>query len=508
MNNIKTLSKSNYLLGARCPKSLQLMLRHPEYSSEYGKEADFGEFEEFYALSREYYPDCVTINNEEGFSRAVLETKLAIEEGQETIANAIFRTPTNETCRVKLMHRNQDGDYDIFDIQSKRTEDESKLSKDGIAFIYQVLKRCGVRIGGVYIMYINPTFVKNGAINAREFFSLYDCTTEVYEMQPAVVSNIETCWTVINATEEIERERDYTCIQPEDNACEFSCHCFKDIPENSILNISRFQAKKALPLIDSGIITMRDLADAGVKVTDNQRLQVETEAYNLPPTVDVMNLESTLSQITYPLYHLDFETVNEPVPHFDGEKPWQQVPFQFSLHVQRYKGAEPEHYEFLAEPGTDYRRPLAEALCEYIPENVCTLAYHMSFEQLRLAELADLYDDLHDHLMSIRDNMKDLEIPFSKHYYYCKEMQGRSSIKKVLPALCPGDPELDYTALEGVHKGDEASRAFKAMARMSEEDDAVTRKQLLDYCCLDTLAMVKVLDRLYEILDEELGRAA
>ena len=507
MINIPTLNKSNYLLGARCPKSLQYKLLHPEWSSEYGNEADFKELEELYDISKDYYPDCVTINNEEGFEKAVLETKLAINAGKETIANAMFRTSTGETCMVRLMHKNEDGSYDIFDIQSKRTEDERKLSKDGIAYIYQVLKRCGINIGSINIMYINPSFIKEGPIDARKFFSLYDCTTEVYEMQPTVVSNIDTCWKVINATEDVDRERDYTCIQPKEDACEFSCHCFKDIPEYSILDISRIQAKKALPLIDRGIVTMKDYVDSGEKYTDSQRLQIETEAYDLPPTVDFINLKRALSPITYPLHHLDFETINEPVPHFEGEKPWQQVPFQFSLHVQNYKGAEPQHYEFLGEPGTDYRRALAEALCEYIPMGACTLAYHMSFEQGRLTELAELYDDLHDHLISIRDNMQDLEIPFSKHYYYCKEMKGKSSIKKVLPALCPGDPELDYSALEGVHKGDEGSQAFKDMAHMTKEEAAVTRKQLLDYCCLDTLAMVKVLDRLHEILDGELDKA-
>ncbi len=223
-------------------------------------------------FQRNIYSDCVIINNDEGFARAILETQIAIKDGRETIANAMFRTSTNETCRVRLMHKNKGGDYDIFDIQSKQTEDESKLSKDSIAYIYQVLKRCGVNMGSLFIMHINPSFVKDGPIDARAFFSLYDCTTEVYEMQPTVLSNIETCWKVINSTEEIKKERDYTCIQPKDSACEFSCHCFKDIPENSILNISRFQAKKALPPIDRGIVTMRDLVEFGEKYTENQRL--------------------------------------------------------------------------------------------------------------------------------------------------------------------------------------------------------------------------------------------
>lgn len=140
--------------------------------------------------------------------------------------------------------------------------------------------------------------------------------------------------------------------------------------------------------------------------------------------------------------------------------------------------------------------------------NSCVMAYHMSFEKAVLTRLAELYPDLSNHLLNIRDNMQDLEIPFSKRYYYCRELEGKSSIKKVLPTLCPGDPELDYSSLEGVHKGDEASQAFKDMFRMSPEDVEKTRVQLLKYCRLDTLAMVKVLERLYEILDTELARVA
>ncbi len=228
MVNIKTLNKRKYVLGARCPKALQLKLQHPELSSEYGKEVDFSELAELYELSREYYPDCVTINNDEGIAKSLLETEFAIKVGRETIANAMFLTPTNEICRVRLMHKNKEGNYNIFDIQSKQAEDESKLSKDSIAYMYQVLKRCDVNIGRAYIMHINPSFVKEGPIEARKFFSLYDCTTEVYEMQSMVESNIETCWKVINATEEINKERDFTCIQPKNDACEFISNCFED----------------------------------------------------------------------------------------------------------------------------------------------------------------------------------------------------------------------------------------------------------------------------------------
>ena len=155
-----------------------------------------------------------------------------------------------------------------------------------------------------------------------------------------------------------------------------------------------------------------------------------------------------------------------------------------------------EHKEFLAKEGTDPRRAIAESICENIPANVCVLAYHMSFEQGVLTRLAETFPDLSEHLKAIAENLHDLEVPFQRMYYYNKNMQGSSSIKLVLPALFPDDPELDYSALEGVHKGDEASAAFADLADHSAEEVAVIRENLLKYCGLDTLAMVKVLGKL------------
>ena len=131
--------------------------------------------------------------------------------------------------------------------------------------------------------------------------------------------------------------------------------------------------------------------------------------------------------------------------------------------------------------------------------DVCVLAYNMSFERGVLQRLADTFPDLSGHLLSIRDNIHDLMIPFRQQDYYSKDMKGSYSIKYVLPALCPGDPELDYHSLEGVHNGSEASAAFADLPNHNPEEIAVIRKNLLRYCCLDTLAMVKVLEKLRSV---------
>ena len=184
-----------------------------------------------------------------------------------------------------------------------------------------------------------------------------------------------------------------------------------------------------------------------------------------------------------------------------GTKPYTQVPFQYSLHYIETEGGELKHKEFLAEAGTDPLRAISEALCRDIPADACVTVYNKTFEGPRLKELAGYFPDLAPHLLSISNNIVDLLIPFQKGWYYNREMSGSFSIKSVLPALFPNDPSLDYHSLEGIHNGGEAMNAFPAMEKMSGEELEQTRKNLLEYCKLDTFAMVKVWEKLKEAVE-------
>ena len=213
-------------------------------------------------------------------------------------------------------------------------------------------------------------------------------------------------------------------------------------------------------------------------------------------------IKEFLDTLTYPLYFLDFETFMPAIPLYDDSKPYEQIPFQYSLHYIESESGELKHKEYLAYPGLDPMRELAEKLCEDIPLDVCTMAYNMGFEKGRIKGLAALYPDLADHLMNIHDNIVDLMIPFQKKHYYCREMQGAYSIKYVLPALFPDDPALDYHNLEGVHHGGEAMDTFARMAYMDPDELEKWRGYLLKYCELDTFAMVKIWEKLIETCKE------
>jgi hypothetical protein len=247
-----------------------------------------------------------------------------------------------------------------------------------------------------------------------------------------------------------------------------------------------------------GVITFDDIKDE--KLTAVRRIQVDSTLNN-QPNIDKAAIKEFLDQLIYPLYFLDFETMQPAIPQFDGTKPYQQIPFQYSLHIIEHEGGELIHKEHLGISGTSTMRALAEQLCEDIPMDVCTLAYNKAFECTRIKEMAQAFPDLAEHLTNIQEHIADLLVPFQQGAYYLPSMKGSFSIKVVLPALFPDDPTLDYHNLEGcVHNGSEAMNIFPEIQYMTPEEQAKTRKSLLAYCCLDTFAMVKVWMKLCETI--------
>ena len=256
--------------------------------------------------------------------------------------------------------------------------------------------------------------------------------------------------------------------------------------------------KKALEHYHDGVVSFEDVQSC--RLSDKQVMQVAGHLTG-KEHIDKKGIRDFLDQnIRYPLYFLDFETMQDVVPQYEGTRPYQQITFQYSLHWIESAGGELKHTAFLGESGKDPRRALAEQLCKDIPLNVCTTAYNKAFECARIKELAEAYPDLSYHLLNIRDNIVDFLDPFRAGYYYLPAMGGSFSIKKVLPALFPNDPQLDYANLTGcVHNGGDAMTIFPKIKDMAPAKQQEARQALLDYCHLDTLAMVRIWEKLEEV---------
>jgi hypothetical protein len=224
---------------------------------------------------------------------------------------------------------------------------------------------------------------------------------------------------------------------------------------------------------------------------------MQLEAYvNKSEYVDREQVREFLDTLWYPLYFLDFETVMPAIPPYDGMRPYQQLPFQYSLHYLEREGSELRHREYLAEPNIDPRGEIAESLVRDIPEEACVIAYNASFEMSRLGDLAGYLPRYRRWIDIMIDNMRDLIVPFRSRYVYHWQMKGSASQKAVLPALVP---ELSYEGMEVGHGGEAMDVYFAMCASDDPAEVAGIRAALLEYCKLDTLGMVTILRKLREI---------
>ena len=343
----------------------------------------------------------------------------------------------------------------------------------------------------VYILHLNNEYRRHGDIKVQQLFIRDDITDDAKFIiaYQQVEDELERLFNVIKKEEEPEAFLSTRCKE-----CPFKEYCHKDVPVPSILDINGLRGR--YDYFNTGIVSFEDVLFSNVKLNKRQKTQVEAYLNHRELTIDREPLEAFLETVKYPIYHLDFESIQLPIPPCDDAWPYEQIPTQYSLHIE-YEDGRLEHKEFLGD-SIDPRRAIAEALCRDIPMDACVLAYNKAFECGRIAELADLYPDLRDHLINMKDHVVDLLIPFKRGDYYHINMGGSNSIKYVLPALCPNEPELDYHALPVVHNGGEAMDIYPKMLVASPEEKARIRDGLLKYCCLDTLAMVKVLRKIKE----------
>jgi hypothetical protein len=436
-------------------------------------------------VARNYFGYYSLISHNDDLNEMLKETKKLIENKTKIIAEATF-VHDNNFCKVDIL-RKTGKFYDIIEVKSATSIKEEYY--DDCAFQYYVVTSSGLPIKRIYVMYLNNNYIRQGPLDLKKLFCIDDCTDQVISMQNDLKNTIRLLKKTALAKVEPNIKIGPHC------GCIFNDYCWRNIPEPNVFGIANMRSNKKWNLFNEGIISFKQVLKNDC-LNDNQRLQVETEIKKLPPRINIKSIKNFLKTLTLPLYFLDFETYQQAIPEFDGISPYKQIPFQYSLHILSRLNGRLEHKEFLAKEGTDPRRPLAENLCHDIPKNVCVLAYNMGFEKSVIKELAGIFSDLSKHLLNIYKNIHDLMIPFQSKDYYCREMEGSYSIKSVLPALFPNSPDLDYNSLPGIHNGGEAMAAFAELAYYPLENIASIRDSLLKYCCLDTLAMVKIYEKL------------
>lgn len=491
------ISKSKYCALWQCPKLLWLEKNHPELKKEDaardGRMTDgnlvgdlamglFGDFTEVTVLKEDGRPD---------ISAMLEKTQECMEQGVENICEASF-SYEGCYCAVDIL-RKENGGYAIYEVKSS-TKAKAIYGVD-IAYQKYVLEQCGITVTGTYLVCMDSSYIRGDALDIRQLFKILDVTDLVAAEYPKVASRLQHGEQVLASQTEPSCDLSICCKKP--YQCAYWEYCTRHLPRPSVFDLYNMDFEDKLENYYRGLIRYEDLPGAA-KLSEMQLRQIRHATANCDDHIDKARIRKFLDTLHFPLYFLDFESMQPPIPPFPGTWPYEQIPFQYSLHYIETKGGPLGHKEFLAVSGEDPRRAIAESLCRDIPTDACVIAYNRSFECRRLEELAALFPDLSAHLTSIRSNVRDLLVPFRSGAYYNRAMGGSFSIKGVLPALFPDDPELNYHNLEGVHNGGEAKDLFPKLQDMPAQEAAEARKNLLAYCKLDTLATVKLWQKLVE----------
>jgi hypothetical protein len=449
------LSKSRFTRGSNCHRSLWLY--HYKRQQQFIPEATqkiFARGTSAGELARDYFPGghLAVLEPLPGYASAK-RTQQLIARGAETIYEATFIFD-DTLVAIDILHKNPQGLWDLYEVKSTNGV-KPEHAKD-VAVQYYVAQGCGIPMGDAFLMHFNRDYVRLGPIEVRQLFLPESILPEVSALLPGIKTTIAELQAMLKGSEP-QIAMGPQCEKP--YHCDFFDYCSALLPP----------VTEAAPALSSEAI------------------------------IDKEPLKDFLSQLQYPLYFLDFETIMPGVPLFDESRPYQQLPFQYSLHHQYEKDGLLYHDSYLAESRLDLdpRPQLIEQLIERCAPAACILAYHLPFERGRIEEMQRDFPQYADGLQTIIDRMHDLIIPFKRDIYRTETMEGSSSIKKVLPALCP---EFSYNELE-IGDGMTASNAFLDLYYCN--DDATiqqTRQYLLDYCHLDTLAMVKILEVLYKSL--------
>jgi len=489
------LSKSLYTRGMQCPKSLWLkkykleVLTPPDASVQ----AVFETGNVVGELACQLFPDGKEVLFTRDYGEMIATTKVLLDEGVQNIYEATFNY-NGILVMVDILHVEPDG-VEIYEVKSSTSVKDIYLHD--VSIQYYVLKNLGFHIKSANVVHIDSSYIRGDALDIDALFSVVDVTGDVLELQeniPHVLEEFETY--LEDKTNEPDIDIGSHCNKPyECDAKEYCWRVQRSIPEYSMFNIFNLGSKKQVELYEQGIVDIKDIPDI-FAMTAKQSQAVSNYKSGVTH-IDKVAIEGFLSTLAYPIYHLDFETFQQAIPEWKGISPFMQIPFQYSLHIEHEDGRL-EHHEFLAVDGIDPRELLAQKLCEDIPIDVTVLAYNMGFEKGVIRKLASKYETLSLHLLDIHDNIKDLMTPFQQKHYVTPSMNGSYSIKYVLPALVP-QMQQAYKELDGVQNGGEAMNAFANLSKLDETEKEKMRDALLEYCKLDTLAMVKILKKLREI---------
>ena len=407
-----TLSKSTFLRGLKCHKSLYLYKHFYKLRDEISssQQAIFNQGTDVGVLSQQLFPNGVDASppNHYKLQESVLKTKQFIEAGEKIIYEATFQY-NGVIVALDILVNDEEG-WKAFEVKSS-TEVKPIYINDA-AIQYYTIINSGIELKDISIIHINNQYTKQVTIDINQLFTINSVFNDIQGLQLEIPEQIKKFNEVIKQVSVPSIDIGPHCGSP--YACDFMGQCWKHIPEYSIFNISRLNGNKKFDLYNQGIITFEQLNVSSAHLNGKQQLQVISELEQ-KQFIDTVNIQNFVNSIEYPIYHLDFETMTSAVPIYDNSRPYQQLVFQYSLHIEQQNGVI-EHKEYLAEanPTIDPRDAFVEQLINDCGTSGDVLVYNVGFERGKLNDLITLYPEYAYEINNIISRLKDLMTPFQK----------------------------------------------------------------------------------------------
>lgn len=478
------LSKSSFLRGLQCEKALYLHKHHPELRDAidsnqrqiFQRGTDIGE------LARSLFPGGASAQDFPEGSRQTSHTGALIVGGAKVIYEAAF-SYAGVYCAVDILVR--DGDrWRVFEVKSSTSVHE--IHRLDAAIQYFVLTGAGLRLDDFRITHLNSGYCLEEILDVQKLFSTVSVIDGCVSMQDDIRDDVERLRSVLRRSDIPSVDIGEHCSSP--YPCEFMGHCWKHIPEISIFDLRGIGQRKAFELYRAGIVRIDEIPvdfEAG-------RAAVYLEAHRSgAAAIDREAIRAFLNTLEHPLHYMDFETIFPPLPIFRSTRPYQQIVFQYCLGVENQ--SQIVWTDFLADTGSDPRRPFIESLLRNIQKTGSVVVYNKTFEIARLRELAEVFPDLRRMIERLIARICDLMEVFRDGLYYDPRMLRSYSLKKVLPVFAP---ELDYGRLE-IQDGGSASLAFEALQSQTDPEKIKSiREAMIRYCRNDTEGMLRIYEGL------------
>ena len=490
MNRSSNISKSKFLLGLQCPKLLWSAFNAKNLFPEMDDalQAVFEQGHEVGSLAKRMFPNGVQIDADPADFEGAIQLTQEHLASRRPIFEATFSS-NGGFARADILNPVGKDAWDIIEVKSTTALKEQVHVPD-IAFQAHVLAAAGVKLRKCFLAHINHEFVRHGEIDPRMFFTLQDVTEIVSQFSRDVAGQIDVMKLVLETATQPETPIGLHCDQP--YTCPLHERCWSFLPPQNVLELRDDKKGRRWDLLKKrNILRLSDIP-ADYPLTAKQQIQRAT-AITGKPHVKQKAIQTFLNNLEYPLHFLDFETFSTAIPIFEGTRPYEQIPFQFSLHVIHKAGMKPEHRKFLAEGRNDPRPEFMLQLKSAVEPSGSIVVFNAAFEKSRMKECAAVLPEYVNWVAAVNHRIVDLLNPFKAFNFYHPNQCGSASMKQVLPALTG----KNYARME-IQEGGAASREFLRVTfgDVSESERKRVRRALDLYCGQDTEGMVWILDAL------------